>query len=204
MRFRLAVMAGDDEEEGAGDPFRGPQTVFCWWRGDGGLRRLYGGENGMFSHVMVGSNDIARSKKFYDAVFGAMGGKPAAQDAKGRLIYMHNGGLFIVSAPIDGKAATHANGGTIVSRWQARNRPPRGTRRGSRTAARRSRTRRAFARAAPARCILPTFAIPTATNCARCIACRLAELTRTKTERTARCGGPCARILLDIGGASQR
>ncbi len=113
MRFRLAVMAGDDEEEGAGDPFRGPQTVFCWWRGDGGLRRLYGGENGMFSHVMVGSNDIARSKKFYDAVFGAMGGKPAAQDAKGRLIYMHNGGLFIVSAPIDGKAATHANGGTI-------------------------------------------------------------------------------------------
>ena len=67
----------------------------------------------MFSHVVVGSNDIARSKKFYDAVFGAMDGKPGAQDPKGRLIYLHNGGLFMVSKPIDGKAATHANGGTI-------------------------------------------------------------------------------------------
>ena len=30
----------------------------------------------MFSHVMVGSNDTARSKKFYDALFAAIGGKP--------------------------------------------------------------------------------------------------------------------------------
>jgi catechol 2,3-dioxygenase-like lactoylglutathione lyase family enzyme len=67
----------------------------------------------MFSHVMVGSNDIARSKKFYDALFGAMGGKPGRQDDKGRLIYAHNGGLLLVSQPIDGKPATHANGGTI-------------------------------------------------------------------------------------------
>ena len=67
----------------------------------------------MFSHVMVGSDDIARSKKFYDAVFDAMGGKPGVQDAKGRLIYAHNGGVFLVSPPIDGKPATHANGGTI-------------------------------------------------------------------------------------------
>ena len=35
------------------------------------------------------------------------------QDAKGRLIYMHNGGMFLVTPPIDGKPATHANGGTI-------------------------------------------------------------------------------------------
>ena len=67
----------------------------------------------MFSHVMVGSNDIDRSKKFYDAVFTAVGGKPGTQDAKGRLIYAHNGGLLLVSKPIDGKPATHANGGTI-------------------------------------------------------------------------------------------
>src|SRR3989449_797088 len=67
----------------------------------------------MFSHVMVGSNDIARSKKFYDALFVAMGGKPGAEDAKGRLIYAHNGGLLLVSKPIDGKPASHANGGTI-------------------------------------------------------------------------------------------
>ena len=67
----------------------------------------------MFSHVMVGSNDIPRAKKFYDALFTAMGGKPGTEDAKGRLIYAHNGALFMVTKPIDGKAATHANGGTI-------------------------------------------------------------------------------------------
>ena len=35
----------------------------------------------MFSHIMIGSNDIARSKKFYDALFAAMGGQPGAEDA---------------------------------------------------------------------------------------------------------------------------
>jgi catechol 2,3-dioxygenase-like lactoylglutathione lyase family enzyme len=67
----------------------------------------------MFSHIMIGSNDIARSKKFYDAVFGAVGGEPGTVDARGRLIYVHNGGRFMVSKPIDGKPASHANGGTI-------------------------------------------------------------------------------------------
>ncbi|MBV9552259.1 MAG: VOC family protein [Alphaproteobacteria bacterium] len=67
----------------------------------------------MFSHVMVGSNDIARSKKFYDAVFTAIGAQPGTEDPRGRLIYTHNGGRFMVSKPIDGKGASHANGGTI-------------------------------------------------------------------------------------------
>jgi catechol 2,3-dioxygenase-like lactoylglutathione lyase family enzyme len=67
----------------------------------------------MFSHIMVGSNDIARSKKFYDALFIAMGAQPGVEDARGRLAYTHNGGRFMVSKPIDGKTATHANGGTI-------------------------------------------------------------------------------------------
>jgi catechol 2,3-dioxygenase-like lactoylglutathione lyase family enzyme len=63
--------------------------------------------------MMVGSNDLDRSKKFYDALFGAIGGKDAMVDAKGRLMYMHNGGIFMVTAPIDGAPACHANGGTI-------------------------------------------------------------------------------------------
>jgi catechol 2,3-dioxygenase-like lactoylglutathione lyase family enzyme len=67
----------------------------------------------MFSHVMVGSNDLDVSRAFYDALFGAVGGKPAMQDDKGRLIYMHDGALFMVTKPIDGEAACHANGGTI-------------------------------------------------------------------------------------------
>ena len=67
----------------------------------------------MFSHVMIGSNDMARSKAFYDALLAAIGGKPGTQDPRGRLVYVHNGGRFLVTAPIDGQAATHANGGTI-------------------------------------------------------------------------------------------
>jgi len=51
----------------------------------------------MFSHVMVASNDIDRSKKFYDALFEAVGGKPGEQDAKGRLRYVHNGGVLMLS-----------------------------------------------------------------------------------------------------------
>lgn len=67
----------------------------------------------MFSHVMVGAADIDEAKRFYDAVFGAIGGQPGFVDDKGRLVYMHNDGLFMVTTPIDGEAACHANGGTI-------------------------------------------------------------------------------------------
>ncbi|MBS0481787.1 MAG: VOC family protein [Proteobacteria bacterium] len=67
----------------------------------------------MYSHNMVGSNDLAKSKVFYDAIFGAIGGNPAITDDKGRLIYMHNGGVFLVTAPIDGNPATIGNGSTV-------------------------------------------------------------------------------------------
>lgn len=67
----------------------------------------------MYSHNMVGSNDIQRSKQFYDATFKAIGGKEGITDEKGRLIYMHNGGIFLVTEPIDGQPATPGNGCTI-------------------------------------------------------------------------------------------
>jgi catechol 2,3-dioxygenase-like lactoylglutathione lyase family enzyme len=67
----------------------------------------------LFSHVMVGTNDMARSKAFYDALFAAMGGRPGKEDPLGRVIYAHRGSLFMLSKPIDGQAATGANGGTI-------------------------------------------------------------------------------------------
>ena len=67
----------------------------------------------MFNHVMVGSNDIAKSKAFYDATVGALGGKPGVADDKGRLIYRNNGGMLLVGTPLDGKDACGANGGTI-------------------------------------------------------------------------------------------
>jgi catechol 2,3-dioxygenase-like lactoylglutathione lyase family enzyme len=71
----------------------------------------------MFSHVMVGSNDIERSKRFYDAVLGVLGvGEPHRNvNATGqtRLFYRHDGNSFGVSEPINGESATFANGGTI-------------------------------------------------------------------------------------------
>ena len=71
----------------------------------------------MFSHIMVGSNDIERSKRFYDAVLGTLGaGEPlrnVATTGHIRLFYRHDGGTFCVSQPINGEAATSANGATI-------------------------------------------------------------------------------------------
>ena len=55
----------------------------------------------MYSHNMVGSNDIDKSKKFYDATFKAMGADEAIKDDKGRLIYMHNNSMFLVTPPIN-------------------------------------------------------------------------------------------------------
>ena len=71
----------------------------------------------MFNHIMVGSNDIERSRRFYDAVLGVLGAGGALQNRAGtghmRLFYRHNGGTFCVSQPINGEPATHANGGTV-------------------------------------------------------------------------------------------
>jgi catechol 2,3-dioxygenase-like lactoylglutathione lyase family enzyme len=63
----------------------------------------------MFSHVMVGSNDLDRSKQFYDGLFG----KEAKRDDKGRLSYGRKGAVFMVTSPIDGAAASQGNGSTI-------------------------------------------------------------------------------------------
>lgn len=67
----------------------------------------------MFSHVMIGTDDIEKSKTFYDAALGALGIKPGRIDAKGRVIYAHNGGIFLITKPINGEPACFANGGTI-------------------------------------------------------------------------------------------
>ena len=66
----------------------------------------------MFTHVVVGSNDLAKSKKFYDAVFTAIGANSSV-DMNGRLAYPHNGTNFLVTTPLNGEPASYANGGTI-------------------------------------------------------------------------------------------
>ncbi len=71
----------------------------------------------MFSHVMIGSNDIERSKRFYDAVLGVLGiGEPARnRNATGqeRLFYRHDGSTFCVTQPINGQPASIGNGTTF-------------------------------------------------------------------------------------------
>ena len=67
----------------------------------------------MFSHIMLGADDVAASKKFYDATLGAFGIAPGIMDPNGRAIYMTPTGIFIITKPIDGKVASCANGGTI-------------------------------------------------------------------------------------------
>jgi catechol 2,3-dioxygenase-like lactoylglutathione lyase family enzyme len=67
----------------------------------------------MFSHVMLGADDIDASKTFYDACFKALGGREGSVDPKGRVIYMHGGGIFLLTKPIDGQPASCGNGSTI-------------------------------------------------------------------------------------------
>jgi catechol 2,3-dioxygenase-like lactoylglutathione lyase family enzyme len=66
----------------------------------------------MFSHIMIGTNDLGRAKTFYDAVLGTLGVPPAREDGH-RIFYLTPGGIFCVTEPINGEPATHANGGTI-------------------------------------------------------------------------------------------
>ena len=67
----------------------------------------------MFSHVMVGANDIEASKTFYDATLGALGHEPGVMDDQGRVFYFTASGIFAITSPIDGEPATHGNGTTV-------------------------------------------------------------------------------------------
>lgn len=67
----------------------------------------------MFSHVMIGANNIEESKAFYDAVLGALGHPEGVIDPMGRCFYFTATGIFALSVPIDGEPATAGNGSTI-------------------------------------------------------------------------------------------
>lgn len=67
----------------------------------------------MFTHVFLGSNDIERSRKFYDATMAVLGYQNVAPAEAGRLIYAGPGGTFIVASPYNGQPAAPANGHTL-------------------------------------------------------------------------------------------
>ena len=66
----------------------------------------------MFSHIMLGTNDLDAAKKFYDALLGTLGAKPGVLD-RHRLFWRHAGGTFSMSQPINGEPATIGNGSTF-------------------------------------------------------------------------------------------
>ena len=71
----------------------------------------------MLNHVMIGSNDIARSKRFYDAVLGIIGVASSTErtndSGQKRLFYSHEGSTFSIAEPINGEPVLSSNGSTI-------------------------------------------------------------------------------------------
>lgn len=67
----------------------------------------------MFSHVVLGADDLAVSKKFYDAVLGALNIAPGVALSDERFAYMSSAGMLMITKPINGGPASCANGGTI-------------------------------------------------------------------------------------------
>ena len=72
----------------------------------------------MFSHVVVGSNDLARSKVFYDAVLAVVGAAPGEYDAKGRIVYSHGGSRLLVTTPVDGEPDVEADVHAAVAKME--------------------------------------------------------------------------------------
>ncbi len=67
----------------------------------------------MFSHVMLGVNDLEAARKFYDAVLSTLGTTPGILNQGTRYFYRSPAGSFSITKPLDGKPATPANGGTV-------------------------------------------------------------------------------------------
>lgn len=68
----------------------------------------------MFKHIMIGSNDMQASKKFYDATMQALGHKEGRLDKRGLCIYTSGAGALVITSPLNKEAATHGNGNTIA------------------------------------------------------------------------------------------
>ena len=66
----------------------------------------------MFSHIMIGTSDLERSKAFYDALLGALDVPPGFVD-RHRAFWRTPTGTFSVSLPINGEPASYSNGGTV-------------------------------------------------------------------------------------------
>ncbi len=66
------------------------------------------------NYVMIGSNDVAKARTYYDAVFAKIGGKVVAEYMPYAVCYeLRGGGRVWVSSPFDQKTATVGNGAMV-------------------------------------------------------------------------------------------
>lgn len=66
----------------------------------------------IFTHVVVGTNDLERSRKFYDSVLGTLGLK-RVMNLESASLWGTDAPEFMITKPGNGLPATYANGGTI-------------------------------------------------------------------------------------------
>ena len=121
----------------------------------------------MFSHIMIGTNDLEKAKTFYDAILGTLDVKPATIDGH-RMFYMTPTGVLSITKPINGQPATAANGGTIGLPARRPRRPMPGMRPASQTAGQPARIPPACVKAHRASFTSPICATPMATSSAPC------------------------------------
>ena len=67
----------------------------------------------IFTHVTVGTNDLAKARAFYDAVLAPLGLKRLRDLGDNGSIWGAEAPEFFVLKPANGQPASHANGGTI-------------------------------------------------------------------------------------------
>lgn len=90
----------------------------------------------MFTHAFLGSNDVERSRKFYDATMAELGYQNVVPPEAGFLVYAGPEGTLVVGKPYDGAPATVSNGATLglaakddetVTRWHEAGKAAGGT-----------------------------------------------------------------------------
>jgi catechol 2,3-dioxygenase-like lactoylglutathione lyase family enzyme len=69
----------------------------------------------LLKSIRLGSNDLAKTRAFYDATFGALGVAPCSTPDQYPIAMWDLGGVkFLLGPARDGQPCTHANGGTLI------------------------------------------------------------------------------------------
>ena len=67
----------------------------------------------MFTHVVVGTNNLPKAQVFYDGVLSTLGAKRLMDMGDKASLWGAEAPQFMVTLPANGQPASHANGGTI-------------------------------------------------------------------------------------------